>query len=232
MRHATHHSTSKVRSLKKTIFSVSLFSSFFAITLISVFFATKGLTPSLSELSFVEHSSLGRKAGTVIPASCDSSPVYSHFVGDTLTGPGSPCDPCKLSSDPQTAANTHFDDPTQRCVCDNGGGNIPVCTAPVVQIAFGNSYPFLIASNVTFTVDETYVEYGTGGTYLRWVATGATSCSLSGSLVVASLALPSGSRHITSSGGAQKYILTCTDGSSTVVKTLSVHFETLTESMR
>lgn len=63
---------------------------FFAIGLVSIFgiliagagvFAmTRGIDPHLSELSFIENS-FG-KEGSVIPASCNSSPPTSHFSGD------------------------------------------------------------------------------------------------------------------------------------------------------
>lgn len=40
-------------------------------------------TPSIFELSFTEHSEmLGKDAGSVIPASCNSMPPTSHFAGD------------------------------------------------------------------------------------------------------------------------------------------------------
>lgn len=41
--------------------------------------------PHTSELMFLEFSILGKGAGSVIPASCDSAPPTSHFSGD--------CDP-------------------------------------------------------------------------------------------------------------------------------------------
>ncbi len=47
-----------------------------------VFFITKDKNPHVSELSFIEHSIIGKQAGTVIPASCNSSPSTSHWAGD------------------------------------------------------------------------------------------------------------------------------------------------------
>jgi hypothetical protein len=38
-----------------------------------VFSITKNNNPHVSELAFTEHSSLGKNAGSVIPASCDTS---------------------------------------------------------------------------------------------------------------------------------------------------------------
>lgn len=64
------------------IFSIVLL---LTLTLCVVFFLTKGTFPNVSELSFIENSTLlGKKAGSVVPASCDSAPPANHFNGDCL----------------------------------------------------------------------------------------------------------------------------------------------------
>jgi hypothetical protein len=70
----------------KTLFKVLVLGAAIPVIVLGVFVATRETTPHVSELSFIEHSVLGEKAGSVIPASCDSVPPTSaHFPGD--------CDP-------------------------------------------------------------------------------------------------------------------------------------------
>lgn len=45
----------------------------------AAFFASNQSAPSVSELSFIEHSSLGQEAGSVVPASCDSNNPMARF---------------------------------------------------------------------------------------------------------------------------------------------------------
>lgn len=60
----------------------------FLIIIVSGFFITRGAFPYSSELSYIEHSILGKDAGSVVPASCSSAPPGSHFNGDcTYTCP-------------------------------------------------------------------------------------------------------------------------------------------------
>ena len=70
---------SKKNFLPFIAFSVSSL----AIVMVIIFFITKGVFPSISELSFTEHSNLGSDAGSVVPASCESG--YGHFPNE--------CDP-------------------------------------------------------------------------------------------------------------------------------------------
>ena len=88
----------QAKSIKKksSLFGVLLFSFLF----IALFFITRGATPLSSELTYIEHSTLGESAGSVVPASCNSadpmSNMYlgsnglydhsgSHFYGDCTT---------------------------------------------------------------------------------------------------------------------------------------------------
>ena len=94
--------------------SLFFLGTFIALSFISLaFFVTKNSTPSISELTYTEHSPNGEKSGSVVPASCDSAypfgqpgiaPLYfrllgyfwfsflgtfeysgSHFLGDCIT---------------------------------------------------------------------------------------------------------------------------------------------------
>ncbi len=59
--------------------------TFFGLLLIGfafIFFITQGLNPNTSELSFIEHSTAGKDAGSVIPASCESG--YAHVEGTCI----------------------------------------------------------------------------------------------------------------------------------------------------
>jgi hypothetical protein len=68
-------------SKKKQHYFVGLLSTLTVfVFLFAVFATTKSGTPHISELAFIEHSSTG--VGSVIPASCNSSPPTNHFGGD------------------------------------------------------------------------------------------------------------------------------------------------------
>jgi hypothetical protein len=89
-----HHASHSIKILKKR--SGSLGVLFLLVALISTFLITRGVVPLTSELSYTEHSSLGKDAGSVVPASCDSGSPFtsptaaggtagSHFAGDCTT---------------------------------------------------------------------------------------------------------------------------------------------------
>lgn len=71
--HVVGHVT-KHRSAYKTTAAAGVA----CIILVTAFFVTRGTVPQ-GELSFVEHSTLGKEAGSVVPASCESN-VY-HGTG-------------------------------------------------------------------------------------------------------------------------------------------------------
>ncbi|MCF7898981.1 MAG: hypothetical protein K9L31_03465, partial [Candidatus Pacebacteria bacterium] len=54
---------------------------------VSIFFITRGTVPHSSELAYIEHSILGKDAGSVVPASCESSPWVANGDGN-YTGCG------------------------------------------------------------------------------------------------------------------------------------------------
>ncbi len=57
----------------------------FLFAIVSIFFITRGVTPFSSELAYIEHSILGKDAGSVVPASCNSAPPTSHVLNDCTT---------------------------------------------------------------------------------------------------------------------------------------------------
>ncbi len=71
----------KLKKQSYTLFAVFilLFAS------VSFFFITRGAIPHSSELAYIEHSILGKDAGSVVPASCNSVPPTSHFLNDCTT---------------------------------------------------------------------------------------------------------------------------------------------------
>ena len=102
----------------------SLVNLAFIMLFVIVFLITKGIAPKSAELSFTEHSTLGNEAGSVVPASCDSSnpmaltytdPTYglahsgSHFNGDCLTNCPAGTNGTPLTYDP------YFDPTASAC---------------------------------------------------------------------------------------------------------------------
>lgn len=61
------------------------FTALTLVVFISLFYVTNAQSHFASELSFIEHSILGKDAGSVIPASCESTPSTNHFAGDCVT---------------------------------------------------------------------------------------------------------------------------------------------------
>lgn len=84
LKHLNRHLTS-FSKLSKTKIQLLGFCFLFVTVLVSVFFITRGPNPHVSELAYIEHSNLGKEAGSMIPASCNSAPPTSHFNGDCVT---------------------------------------------------------------------------------------------------------------------------------------------------
>lgn len=59
------------------------------LALVSVFFITRGVDPHTSELAFTEYSQSGAARGSIIPASCESSPWSANGDGN-YSGCGTP----------------------------------------------------------------------------------------------------------------------------------------------
>jgi hypothetical protein len=82
-----HQRVLKRVASKKSFYKVGLSAvGLVSIAMVAVFFVTRGVTPHTSELAFTEHSTLGKDAGSVIPASCNSNPPTDHFNGDCVPG--------------------------------------------------------------------------------------------------------------------------------------------------
>ncbi len=81
----THKKIHNLLRSHRSLFSVTGIFLFFTILIFGLFFITKGGNPYVSELAFIEHSTLGKEAGSVIPASCESA--YNHY-GECYSPPG------------------------------------------------------------------------------------------------------------------------------------------------
>jgi hypothetical protein len=134
----------------------TIFSLVFAVAFLSgVFFYTKGSSPATSELSFVEHSSLGTDAGSVIPASCEGG--ISHgavicwdgsWIPDCVACPALPACPAGYSGTyPNCVAPT----------CPAGySGTYPNCVAPACPSGYTGTYPNCVAPTCPSGYTGTY----------------------------------------------------------------------------
>lgn len=191
-----------------------------------IFFTTRGISPAMSELSFIEKSTvLGKDSGFVVPASCEGSPWISHFSGD--------CNQiCSASANPLYVSNTVYDFDSNTCVCANGRPDVPTCIVPTVALTLtqgAGSSPYL---SVNLSIDSAYVAQG-DTTTVRWAVTGTgASCTASGSWTNANLNPLSSGTYNTGSFSpnydrARTYALSCTNGTQTIVKSVYTVFEGL-----
>jgi hypothetical protein len=189
-----------------------------------IFFTTRGISPAMSELSFIEKSTvLGKDSGSVVPASCDSSPQMSHFSGDCTTI-------CSTSANPLYVSNTVYDFASNSCVCANGRPDVPNCTVPSVALTLTQgvgSSPYL---TVSLSIDDDYVFMGEATT-VRWGVTGTgVSCTASGSWTNTNVnPLSSGSYSTGPYSGSfdrpRTYALSCTNGTQTITRSVYATFE-------
>ncbi len=104
-----------------------------AITLVTSGFLYVTGDASRAELAYAEYSLVGKEAGSVIPASCNSIPPYSHRAGDCPQM-------CEMSPNPDVRNNTVYSAVTNSCVCKDGSkNNPPSCDEPSVKLFFDNS---------------------------------------------------------------------------------------------
>ncbi len=166
--------------------------------LIGIFFLTKSPTPYVSELAFTEHSSKGNITGSVIPASCESSPPTSHFAGDCVDLESCPNGVARVAmwSCLQTSNNsTHTVGPNTRggaqaeCTLyswqDYGSGSYIIspmwgtsyCPAPVpAPVPAPAPVPVVTA---TISASPTSVAPGENSN-ITWSSTNAKSCVRTG----------------------------------------------------
>ncbi len=178
-----------------------------------------------AELAYAEHSFLGKQAGAVIPASCNSNPPVSHFSGPPPDCP----DMCQLSSNPDVSSKTTYSPVSNSCVCINGKTNPPNCSLPEVEIAFrpsSNDSSQIDYFGLTFTTSATAASMGQR-VKLTWAASGrGVTCTASGGWT--GNKSWKGSEDVTFSRSAclggwnAQYTLTCTNRSN-VTKTESVY---------
>ena len=141
--HITHHVSLYKRSYAKLFAALGLSLTVLAIA----FFITRGADPHVSELAFTEHSTLGQKAGSVIPASCESG--YPHHRGECCIFPntwtGSECvSPSPISGCTDPAAGNYNPSAT----VNNGSCTYSPCYPWGSYLAHGQSVPYYSASSV------------------------------------------------------------------------------------
>jgi hypothetical protein len=99
------------------------------LVLITLFAVTRGSHPQVSELAFVEHSTLGKEAGSIVPASCESG--VDHGVTQTCWDNSviSACSTCPAAPS-----------------CPTGySGTYPNCVAPSCPAGYTGTYPNCVA---------------------------------------------------------------------------------------
>lgn len=187
-----------------------------ALVATGVFVLSRGEAPHTSELAYIEHSALGERAGSVVPASCDATSIAmggtpgSHFSGDCLTACPTPYD-------------TYFYDP----YFDPG---MTACPKPSkVTVSFGTPGVISAVSILSFASDMTYVAAGDVAT-ISWSVAGATSCSITGTGITNPVAsIPTGTRTAWYGGSLvfvnRTFTLTCTDGILSAARQITVRFE-------
>jgi hypothetical protein len=160
---------------------VSIFLSVFLLllTAFGTFVALKGPILNNSELAFTEHSNiLGDRSGSVIPASCPSA---SHVPNDCTT----------ICQDigGLWAINTHYDPPTNSCMCNNGSDRIPICDFAVTVGANPPALPPLPPTVQWVAPTPSIVESEAPFT-IAWNTLAGAASKCKGSFTAASVDLP------------------------------------------
>lgn len=129
--------------------------------LIVLFFITRGGAPYSSELGYIEHSTLGKNAGSVVPASCDSATPWtsptlaggtagSHFYGDCTT----PCPSGVGTYDPYFDPSHAACPAAASCAAYNGSIVAGACTFNVnvgITASGGNYISSSVAAPAGYT---------------------------------------------------------------------------------
>lgn len=218
--------TQKIFSIprsKRFILVLSTFLAVCAVGLVS-FAAQNTGTPYSAELSYTETSDHQGVIGSVVPASCESSPPTSHFAGDCQCGISAPA-ACSAPGCTKTISwNTNVaggvniwlnsshlgsfgSNGNLNAAIPNGGATLSVRRADgtVLCSSFTSGYP---APTVALTSSHATVPYGTNPT-LTWTTTNSAVCTASGAWSGPVSAL-GGSSPVAVSGLSNTYTVTCT----------------------
>lgn len=198
---------------------------------LSVFVITKQAPAHKAELSFTETSKIANIVGSVIPASCESSPAVSHSSGDCITI-------CSNSPNLLYSSNTVYDYASNSCVCANGApkATVPTCPPPKVKLAFSQgatTHTFMRINSVA--ISNSYVTHWCDfegiatESYLSWNVDGASSCRIiRNSADRGGATIPTGTYTVTpetNNAITVKLQLICTDSNGDTVTTdKSVYF--------
>ena len=216
----------------------------------ALFFTSQQAPPHVSELAFIEYSSDPSVIGSVIPASCESTPPVNHFVGDCAVPPtpASITATCNAAGDnatiswPAAARASHYairldypGDPAPHLVQNDTYGGLSY-TFPVTPGVMYNAWThacnisgcsapvsttFACPPSITFTSSPGLIGLGSSSN-LSWSVIGATSCTASGSSEWTGAKSPSGGSENVSPTVTTSYNLSCTGYDGTTVRTVTV----------
>jgi hypothetical protein len=116
------HTTPSKKKLGLIFISLFMFG---IVSSVSLFFITRGINPETSELAFIENSILGKSAGSVVPASCESAPWITANGDGNVTGcvaavPGDTVNTCTIGNLGATAEYAT----AYQWWCNSAGGNV------------------------------------------------------------------------------------------------------------
>ncbi len=185
-------STAQKKKALSIIKTISVYSLMSFVLLGSIAYTTfnhsKNKIAHSSELAFTEHSPLGEKGGSVVPASCDSSPSISHWgfptstidplTGSPYTSPDCPtvCILYGFDSDGNAIYDgpsdytKYYDASSNSCKCDNRSTS-DNCYINVTLTTEGA----IPAPTLTFTGTPYFVYYHQIAR-LAWSTTNAQYC--------------------------------------------------------
>ena len=213
------------------------------IILVGIFVTTRGAIPHTSELSFIENSTSA--VGSLVPASCNSTPPASHFAGDCY----------EMESCPYGEKIANWECKAYIYECPGGDDGCPGWTLQHTKYVNGVTYaqadswcasawpeyehyvqygqvdyninpipgtgqcPVPPPTIVSFSVSPTTIPYNSSAT-ISWSSSGAESCTGGNFNTGGATGGSAGTGNLTSS---QTYTLYCTNaGGNTATQSITV----------